>query len=218
MVGLERAVGRRLDQQALRRRHVQLARRHLIDADREGRDRAAAAQEPPAAPPRDAAGRRPPRQRRRPRARRDERSRPSLNASAPRRREPVTRWGEARRQVIRTGVPSGTTRAIQMMFGVIDADAAVRARRSERVGEARAVATVDRDAPGAAAVVEQHVREGGQVQRPGAEEALRVRLRRASRRSRRGRAAWASPARRSRTGSCAACARSSRRSRGATRG
>src|SRR6185312_8189028 len=39
------------------------------------------------------------------------------------------------------------------------------------------VATVDGNAPRAAAVIEQHVRERGEVQRPGPEEALRVRLR-----------------------------------------
>src|SRR3954451_6743404 len=60
--------------------------------------------------------------------------------------------------------------------GVIDPDAAVRAGRPERIGQARTVASVDRDAPGAAAIVEQHVREGGEMQRPGAEEPFRVRL------------------------------------------
>ena len=125
---------------ALRRRHVQLTGRHVLDADGQHRHRRSAACGSGAALPvasrcgSATAAEATPATASTPR-----RAIVTIPSASARRRVPGAHpWGDGR-QMIRTGVPSGTTRAIQRMFDVVDAHAAVRAptSRADRPGSCR---------------------------------------------------------------------------------
>ena len=140
--------------------------------------------------------RRPPRRPPRLRARRNERSRSSWYA-----------WRRGAATVTRRGAGAPASgdqhgraqrdhEAIQRMSCHRRGEPCERTSRADRSGSRRRGRGWRR---GPAAVVEQHVGEGGEVERPGTQEALSGRAVPASRRSHTARAEWAWPRHRSRS-------------------